>query len=375
MKNDQAGLYIHIPFCLRKCGYCSFYSIVDLNLIPQYIEALQKEMEFYSTYFNSFDTIYLGGGTPSLITSKQLEIIFTTVNKYYKIDRHAEITIEVNPGDVSLSYLRSLRSIGINRLNIGIQSFSDRLLRFLGRRHSASDSVNAIDYARAAGFVNIGIDLIYGVHGQDISMWKDTIQQAMSFVPEHISCYQLSLDSKTPLYKKYIQKELKPPSVDEQLEYFLETAQDLENAGYLHYEVSNFARSQDLCSQHNMKYWRHIPYLGLGPGAHSFIDNERWWNSPAVKSYLEDIETGKRPIENSEELTLEQLQLEALFLGLRMKAGIDLELYKTKYGIDLVADRKSIIDKLIINKLLELDDVFLRPTLSGMAVADSLALI
>jgi oxygen-independent coproporphyrinogen-3 oxidase len=373
--SNQAGLYIHIPFCVRKCGYCSFYSVQSVKLIPQYLTALQREMEFYSSHFKSFDTIYLGGGTPSLFTPKQLEAIFVTINRYYKIDPHAEITIEVNPGDVSLKYFQSLRSLGINRLNIGIQSFDDQLLKFLGRRHSAADAVTAIDYAKAAGFTNIGIDLIYGVHHQNINLWKCTIQQAISFTPEHISCYQLSLEAKTPLYKKYNRDGLKLPSEGEQLEYFLATAEELGNAGYLHYEVSNFARAQNLQSRHNMKYWQHIPYLGLGPGAHSFIDNKRWWNKSAVKTYLKEIAAGKMPLENTEALTMAQLQLEALFLGLRMKAGIDLELYKTKYGADLLTDRKTIIDELIKNKLMELKDAFLRPTLAGMAVADSLALI
>ena len=172
MKNEQAGLYIHIPFCLSKCGYCSFYSIKSVNLIPEYLAALKKEIKYYRNVFSSFDTVYLGGGTPSLLSIAQLETIFKAINKFYKIDPHAEITMEVNPGDVSLEYLQALRSLGINRLNIGIQSFDDNILKFLGRRHNSAEAVSAIDDSRKAGFDNIGIDLIYGVHGQNISLWK-----------------------------------------------------------------------------------------------------------------------------------------------------------------------------------------------------------
>ncbi|MFZ2397263.1 MAG: radical SAM family heme chaperone HemW [Smithella sp.] len=372
---SQAGLYIHIPFCLSKCGYCSFYSIKSIHLIPEYIAALKKEIKYYRNVFSSFDTIYIGGGTPSLLSVQQIDDILTTVNKYYKIDRRAEITIEVNPGDVSLEYLQALRKSGINRLNIGVQSFDDKILQLLGRRHSAREAIAAIEAARAAGFDNLGIDLIYGVHGLSIKSWKNTLQKAVSFKPEHISCYQLSLDDETSLFKKYSLNEWHFPDENTELKLFLTTADELENAGYIHYEVSNFARLDKFKSRHNHKYWQHTSYLGLGPAAHSFLNNKRWWNTSAVKTYLNKIAQGKMPVEDMETLSTEQLQLEALFLGLRTKAGIDLKHYKTKYGADLLKDKKTIIDALIENKLVELKNGFLRPTRAGMAVADSLALI
>jgi oxygen-independent coproporphyrinogen-3 oxidase len=374
-KEDQAGLYIHIPFCKSKCGYCSFYSIKSINLIPAFLSALNREMEFYKNIFTSFDTIYIGGGTPSLLTSRQLAEIILAINKFYKIENTAEITIEVNPGDVSIEYFQSLRSLGINRLNIGIQSFDDDILKFLGRRHSAKDSVAAIDSARGAGFTNFGIDLIYGVHHQDINLWKRTLQKSFLFMPEHISCYQLSLDAKTPLFKKYVTDKITLPKENEQIKLFNTTAEELENAGYIHYEVSNFARSDDLKSKHNMKYWQHAPYLGLGPAAHSFLDNRRWWNKPSANNYLKEIAQDKTPVENEEKLSADQLKLEALFLGLRTKAGIDLKLYKIRYDADLLEDKKTIIEALIKDKLVEVKAGFLRPTRAGMAVADSLALI
>ena len=375
MQKEQSGLYIHIPFCKSKCGYCSFYSIKSLNLIPDFIDALNKEMKFYSKLFKSFDTVYLGGGTPSLLTPQQLETILKTVSKYYRIDPHAEITIEVNPGDVSLEYFRALRSLGINRLNIGIQSFDNQLLNFLGRRHSASDALASMKAARNAGFANIGLDLIYGVQHQNIKSWDKTLQKAITLKPEHISCYQLSLGHKTPLYQTYQEQGMKLPSNEQQAKYFFTTSEILENAGYLHYEVSNFARKACLTSKHNMKYWQHVPYLGLGPAAHSFLGNKRWWNKSAVTRYIRDIFQDKMPVEDTENLSLAQLQFEALFLALRTHTGIDLNLYKTKYATDLLEDKKSIIGSLIKNNLVEIKDGFLRPTRAGMAVADSLALI
>ena len=268
-----------------------------------------------------------------------------------------------------------MKNLGINRLNIGIQSFDDKILQLLGRRHSAKDAIAAIEAAREAGFNNMGIDLIYGVHGVSIKSWENTLQKAVSFAPEHISCYQLSLGENTPLYKKYSSEGWHLPDENTELKLFSTTADELENAGYIHYEVSNFARLDKFKSRHNQKYWRHTPYLGLGPAAHSFLNNKRWWNKAAVNTYLKEIAAGKMPVEDTETLSLEQLQLEALFLGLRTKAGIDLKRYKTRYGADLLKDKKTIIDELIKNKLVELKGGFLRPTRAGMAVADSLALI
>jgi oxygen-independent coproporphyrinogen-3 oxidase len=373
--SNHAGLYVHIPFCLSKCGYCSFHSIQSIHLIPEFVKTVVREMAFYKNIFKSFDTIYLGGGTPSLLCIEQLETIFNAINKTFKIDHPAEITIEVNPGDVTLEYFQALRLLGVNRLNIGAQSFDDNILRFLGRRHNSAYTVAAITDSRKAGFDNIGIDLIYGVHGQKIPLWKKTIQKALSHAPEHISCYQLSLETGTPLYDEYKRLDINLPAEKEQLRFFQVTAGELEKAGYVHYEVSNFARRDQFKSRHNQKYWKHAPYLGLGPAAHSFFDNKRWWNKTAVKTYLDTVAHGKMPVENTEILSVEQLQLEALFLGLRTKTGIDLKFYETKYGSDLLTNRKTIVDELIKNKLLELKNGFLRPTLAGMAVADSLALI
>ena len=373
--SDKAGLYVHVPFCLSKCAYCSFYSIESLRLIPDYLAALQREIKFYRKYFDSFDTIYIGGGTPSLLEAEQLANILSSIHKTYQISANAEITLEVNPGDISREYLKAVKDIGINRLNIGIQSFSDKILKFLGRRHSAKEAVAAMDAARQAGFDNLGIDLIYGVHGAGIKSWENTLQKTVALAPEHISCYQLSLDAKTPLYQRYVKENFSIPKEDQELKFFLTTSTRLEAAGYIHYEVSNFARTEQLKSKHNMKYWRHVPYLGSGPAAHSFLDKKRWWNKSSVRDYITELAEGKMPLDSSETLSPDQLQLEALFLGLRTKDGIDLKLYQEKYGLDLLAEKKQVIENLLENNLVKLERGFLIPTLYGLAVADSLALI
>jgi oxygen-independent coproporphyrinogen III oxidase len=375
MKNDQAGLYIHIPFCLSKCGYCSFYSITSMHLVSEFVKAVICEMAFYKDAFPSFDTIYIGGGTPSLLSIQDIDEVLKTVNNNFNVDRRAEITIEVNPGDVSLEYFQALRKRGINRLNIGIQSFNDHHLKFLGRRHTAKEARSAMNAARQAGFDNIGIDLIYGLSGQDIDAWNQTLKEALSYSPEHLSCYQLSLDRKTPLYKRYKKDGLQLPAENEALNFLMTTSNVLTDAGYVHYEVSNFARTDHFKSRHNMKYWQHKPYLGLGPAAHSFMDRKRWWNKAVFKTYLEKIGKGKKPVDKSEQLSTEQLALEALFLGMRTKDGINLKQYKDRYGSDLLAEKRQIIEALIKNELVELKNGSLCPTLAGMAVADSLALI
>lgn len=374
-ESRQAGLYIHIPFCLSKCDYCSFYSVESFQSISEFIQSLVQEMEFYKEFNLEFNTIYFGGGTPSLLSIEQISEILKSIYRFFKICSHSEITIEVNPSDLSFDYLKSLFRLGVNRLNIGIQSLDDHTLNVLGRRHKAKDGIEALVAARKSGFENLGIDLIYGVHGQDIQQWQNTLNQVLSFSPEHLSCYQLSLESNTPLFRRYRSENLSLPSEEKSLDYFFTTSQMMTEAGYIHYEVSNFARTSALKSQHNIKYWRHDPYIGLGPSAHSFIERRRWWNVSDVFKYINDIHIRKKPIEQVEELTLEELAFEALFLGLRTNEGIDLIDYRTRFGIDLMRNKRREINNMIEAKLMEIKEERLYPTLSGMALADSLALL
>ena len=329
----------------------------------------------YPNRFNAFDAVYIGGGTPSLLSPQQLKDILAGVRKNLDVTSDPEVTIETNPADLDRPSIASMREMGINRINIGIQSFDDKVLDFLSRRHSAKQAISAIQASRKAGFQNIGLDLIYGVPGQDINSWLTTLKEAVAFSPEHLSCYQLTLAAKTPLGIRYQAGEFLMPGEELQYEFFVKTSEFLKDAGYIHYEVSNFARGTKYASRHNQKYWDHSPYLGLGPSAHSFRDNRRWWNHRSLEQYITEINAGILPVEETEILTTEQLRLEALYLGLRTKKGVSLHDFKTRYRYDLFAEKREILNKLQEEGFIAIRDGRLYPTQAGLAVADSLALI
>jgi len=375
MDSKIPGLYVHIPFCRTKCGYCNFYSVTSLTSIPDFLEALGREMEMVPGEFSPFDTVYIGGGTPSTLSLDEMENLLTRIRRNFVFLPGIEITVEVNPADLNLPLARGLLSFGVNRLNIGIQSFDQKILDFLGRRHTSTEAVSAIETARKAGFENIGFDLLYGVPGQDIRSWLDTLSQALTFDPEHLSCYQLTLELKTPLGKRYEKKDFSLPGEELEYDFFIRTAESLEEVGYIHYEVSNFAREINLISRHNQKYWNHTPYLGLGPGAHSFSGHRRWWNHLSVERYITDANSGKRPIQEAETLTVEQLRLEALFLGLRTKKGICLKEFVEQYGCDLAVEKREVLNRLQEEGLVLINKGYLVPTRAGLALADSLSLI
>jgi len=375
MDSKILGLYIHIPFCRTKCGYCNFYSVTSLSSIPDFLEALGREMELVLGEFGPFDTVYIGGGTPSILSLNEMENLLAGIRRNFALLSDVEMTMEANPADLDLSILQDLRNLGVNRLNIGIQSFDQKILNFLGRRHSSIEAISAIETARKAGFENIGLDLIYGVPGQGTRSWLDTLSQALAFDPEHLSCYQLTLESKTPLGKRYEQREFSLPVEELEYDFFIKTSESLEEVGYIHYEVSNFARDIALISRHNQKYWDHTPYLGLGPAAHSFSGYQRWWNHRSVERYIADAKAGKKPIEGTEILTMEQLGLEALFLGLRTKKGIYLKEFVEQYGCDLAVEKREVLDRLQEEGLVAINEGYLVPTRAGLAVADGLALI
>ena len=369
------GLYIHIPFCLTKCHYCNFYSVTSASLIPRFLAVLFQEMERVHDQWGPFDTVYIGGGTPSVLTLKQLESVFLQIQKKFVLLPDTEVTLEVNPGDISPSFLRGLRGIGVNRLNIGVQSFDQGTLDLLGRRHSAEQAISAIANSREAGFQNIGLDLIYAVPGQDLGAWRETLNQALAFSPEHLSCYQLTIEGNTPLGQRYQKGEFQSSAEEVQYDFFMKTSEWLEEAGYVHYEVSNFAKTLSFASRHNQKYWNHTPYLGLGPASHSFRDGERLWNHSSLDQYLAAIERGESPVGAKETLTIEQLQLEAFFLGLRTKKGISLKDLIRGYDFDLIAEKGDALRRLQRDGFLLIKYDTLMPTRAGLAVADSLALI
>lgn len=344
-------------------------------MVSPFLEALFKEMKMYRDRFKSFDTVYLGGGTPSILNPEKLEEILKRVRENFRLLPNPEITLEANPAGLDRASLKLIRDIGINRLNIGVQSFDPKILGFLGRRHSAKEAICAIDFSRKAGFTNIGLDLIYGIPGQGMDSWLDTLRCALTFEPEHLSCYQLTVESGTPIGIRYRKGEFSLPDENLQHDFFIRTAEMLEGAGYVHYEVSNFVRDMKLASQHNQKYWDHTPYLGLGPSAHSFLGNQRWWNGRSLDRYITLIESGKPPIEDTEILTIGQLQLEAQYLGLRTKKGIHLQDYANQYRCDLLTEKREILTELKEQGLISIEDGYLYPTRAGLAMADSLALI
>ena len=366
------GLYIHIPFCRSKCGYCDFYSVTRTEEIPFFITALLGEMALYRGLFSPFDTIYLGGGTPSLLSIDQTEAILGAIDTNFSIADDTEITCEANPGDLTPKVARALRAAGINRITIGVQSFDDGLLTFLGRRHDTAGAAAAIENVRKAGFENIGLDLIYGIPGQGTGKWRETLTKALSFAPEHLSCYQLTLEPLTPLGERYQRGAFILPDDNCLYTFFMETSRILEEAGYIHYEVSNYARGSERMSRHNAKYWDHTPYLGLGPAAHSFSGTRRWWNHRCLDRYIGEIHVGLPPIEGSEILSREQRRLETLYLGLRTHKGIDCEAFSQRYGYDLIAEKGDLFRRMEQEGLLIISGNHIRPTCAGLAVSDSL---
>ncbi len=367
--DDEAGLYIHVPFCKTKCPYCDFYSVTDLTLVEEWLNALIQEMEFYKDAFGTFDTIYIGGGTPTVLSNTVSVSLFQELRKKFSFNENVEITVEANPDDVTLEKLELLKELGVNRLSIGVQSFNDEELTFLKRRHSLKGVEEALGRVKEAGFKNFGIDLIYGLPGQTMASWVASLRKALTFEPTHLSCYQLTLEKSTPFGKMENQGKFKVCSEKQGRDFFLTTSKLLERNGFVHYEISNFSRGRKYRSRHNCKYWHHVPYLGLGPGAHSFQGGTRWWNVKSVTDYCNKIKTELRPIAGSENLSTEQLRLEKLFLGLRTSDGVTLD----------VAFPKSPFNDLLRNvektRLVSVRENRLKPTKKGFLIADRLPLL
>ena len=371
---QAAGLYIHVPFCRRKCRYCHFYSVEHPEeRIPEFVSALTAEMAAHASEFGPFDTIYFGGGTPSLLDAGHMETILDAARRHFWIEADHEITVEVNPADRDMDWFAALRRLGVNRLSLGIQSFDDDVLAFLGRRHTAEQALRTFEAAVAAGFDNIGIDLIYAVPGQSLEQWQRVLQQALRLAPAHLSCYELSVEEGTPLAAALDAGEFGLPDEELQWDFFRTTSETLTAAGYIHYEVSNFARSTARFSRHNTKYWRHTPFLGLGPAAHSFRNGRRWWNHASLDDYVNDLARGNLPVAGSEKITPTDLRFEALFLGLRTAEGIDIDAFQREFGLDLEIKNRELLAALRQDGLIAADARFIRPTLRGLAVADRLA--
>ena len=324
---NKAGIYLHIPFCKTKCIYCDFYSVTKReDSIEKFIECLAKEIELNKNNLLNyqFDTIFFGGGTPSVLTEPQLEKILTTLHKYYNLDKNIEITLECNPGEISGEKLKNFRNLGINRLSIGFQSFNNNTLKFLGRLHNTEQSILTYNEARKAGFDNINIDLIYDIPKQKLKDWKDDLFLGTSLQPEHISAYSLTVEKNTALYSMVKNKIVSMPSETMDKKMFLSTIEYLENKNYNHYEISNFCKDKKNC-RHNLHYWKLEPYLAFGPGAHGFDGKKRWWNKKSIDFYIESLKKEILPIQSEEILTNKDSFNENIMNGLRLTEGFNIK--------------------------------------------------
>ena len=367
----MAVLYIHIPFCKQRCRYCAFYSTTLHSLQQEYVTALCKELAMRTGYAgNEISTIYFGGGTPSLLTDAQLRQITDTIKKEFHIAPQAEITIECNPDDLTPERLSLLRSIGFNRISMGVQSFDDKLLKMLGRRHTAQSAHDAVEAARAAGFHNISIDLMYALPGSTAESWASDLRTAIELHPSHISAYNLTYEENTPLQRDLQRGVIEELSEEENLEQFNTLVEELGKAGYRHYEISNFALP-GYESRHNSSYWDDTPYTGCGAAAHSYNGTSREWNVADIKEYIKGIESGCRNFE-TEHLTPAERYNDTVLTRLRTAAGISPAAVKEKFGDTLYNYMiKGVRKEVAAGNLQQLPDGSFALTKKGIFVSDA----
>ncbi len=373
-----AGLYLHIPFCSAICPYCDFAVVTGSRARrAAFARRLAEEARLWSDSPLAFDTIYLGGGTPSALLPEELAFVLDAARAALGIDPGARLYLEVNPEDATAESLAVWRALGVATLSLGVQSFDAAALRFLGRRHGPEEARRAVRLAREAGFGTVSLDLIYGLPDQDERAWRADLEAAVALAPDHLSCYQLTVHEGTPFGRRKELGELAELPEEGQAALFELTHRLLADTGYPAYEVSSFARAPEHRSRHNQKYWDHTPYLGLGPSAHSFSGlaggARRWWNERRIRPYEARVAAGERPIAGEEALAPADLALEALMLGLRTADGIDLAAFRERYGVDLAASNGAWIARLLDEGYLEEAGGRLAPTLSGLAIADALA--
>jgi len=372
--NSSAGLYIHVPFCTSVCPYCDFaVTIAGEERRSAWADGVVREAAMYSDCGMEFDTVYFGGGTPSALNPQELSDIVAGLRQNLSISDNATLHLEANPEDATVENLDAWRDLGVEFVSLGVQSFDDRGLRFLGRRHSALRAVEAVEALLGAGFHTVSIDLIYGLEGQTAANWRAQLDRAVGFGVQHLSCYQLTFHEETVFGRQLRLGVITETPERLQEELFFLTHELLSAAGCGAYEVSNFAREPEHRSHHNQKYWDHTPYLGLGPSAHSFDGCRRWWNRRKLRLWQTDIDAGKNPIEDREQPSNKQLVLEALMLGFRTSAGVDLDQLSSRFDIGLWTPNAALIDRLLDAGLVQAMGSRLQPTLAGFAVADTLA--
>lgn len=367
------GIYLHVPFCAAVCPYCDFAVLVgDADRRERFVQTLIAEINLHSRAPFPPDTVYFGGGTPSMLEPEQLARVLDALASRFELAADTRIFLEANPEDVTVERLRAWSELGVRTLSLGVQSFDPDRLGFLGRAHTPAEGRLAVELALDAGFDTVSLDLIYGLPGQGVASWQSDLEAAVALGPDHLSCYQLTVHSKTDFGVRKRRGELVELPDDDQAELFELTHRRLHDAGYPGYEVSNFARSPEHRSRHNMKYWDHTPYLGLGPSAHSYAGGRRWWNHRALGSWRRAVAAGERPVAGSEKLSDRELALERLMLGMRTYEGLDGEALRSDYGVDLTADSDA-LERLIGGGFVEREGARIRPTLRGLAIADSIA--
>lgn len=369
-ENKDSGLYVHVPFCFKKCLYCDFYSETDLSLIPRWLEAFELECKRFQ---GRFSTLYIGGGTPSALASDQLIKLFDLIKENFELngglENEIEITIEANPEDLDADKISLFKSLPVNRVSLGVQSFFDDDLALMNRRHNADRAENALKLLSKEDSLKVSVDIIFAVPGQDRKRLEDNLEKVISYHPSHISCYQLTEEKGTGLHKKIGQGLITLPGEERSAELFLAVSEKLIKAGYEHYEISNFSLGPDNYSRHNSKYWERIPYLGLGPSAHSFNDGVRWWNVSDLSQYISLLNQGKSPKADEETLTPDQVLLERIQLGLRTAKGIE------KGFLEDVPDIEQKISLLKKQGFVKESKGRLLPTKKGFLMADQLPLM
>jgi oxygen-independent coproporphyrinogen-3 oxidase len=371
----ETAIYIHIPFCDHKCIYCDFYSIISYDNVRSYLSSIKKEINYFAEKFSSnreIISIFFGGGTPSFMESEYIAEIIYEIRKCFTVKSDAEITIETNPGTVSINKLEKFLSSGINRISIGIQSFNEAELKFLTRIHDSNTAKQTVSDAKSVGFDNISIDLIFNLPNQTKEIWHSNLQQAIDLPIQHISAYSLILEPGTILNKMVLDGKVKLQSDDYDADLYEHTIKFLTGNGFLQYEVSNFAKDGYECI-HNNAYWRYKDYLGFGTSAHSFVDGVRWWNYSGLNFYLESIRKKSNAIIGSEKLTEEQKLNEYVMLALRSK-GLELNELESKFGNEWIIKNQPEINFILENNFAKVNNSLLSFTSKGFAMCDELLL-
>jgi oxygen-independent coproporphyrinogen-3 oxidase len=367
------GLYLHIPFCASVCPYCDFaVTIAGEPRRMAYLDALDLEIGAARDHGLTYNTVYLGGGTPSSLTPDQLGRILTTIGDELVLATNATLHLEINPDDVDRGTAAAWRDLGFSFASLGAQSFDDEALAFLGRTHTAETGIRAAETLLDAGFETVSVDLIFGLPGQGPGQWWRQLERILALGVHHLSYYQLTIHRGTVFGNRRSRGRLRELGEDDQAELYLLTHEILGDAGWRGYEVSNFAVSPEHRSAHNRKYWDHTPYIGLGPSAHSFVDRRRWWNQRKVRLWTAALIDGRSPIEAGEELTDAELFFETVMLGLRTADGIDRDALERRFGTEIACLDETAVARLADDGYLHSDGRRIAPTPRGLAVADRL---